>query len=136
MPHLLYQKETFKIIGVCMRVHRNLGPGFLESVYQEVLCKEFTEEGIPFEGQKLLPLYYKNQKLEKYFKADFLCFDRVILELKASTFIHKAMENQVVNYLKATSKPVGLLINFGEKSLTWKRLINTTTIRDNPDKSA
>ncbi len=112
-----------------MRVHRNLGPGFLESVYQEVLCKEFKEEQIPFDEQKLLPIYYRDQKLEKYFKADFLCFDRVILELKASSFIHKAMENQVINYLKATSKPVGLLINFGEKSLTWKRFIHTTTIR-------
>ena len=132
MPHLLYQEETFKIIGICMRVHRNLGPGFLESVYQEVLCKEFKEEQIPFEDQKLLPIYYKDQKLEKYFKADFLCFDRVILELKASSFIHKAMENQVVNYLKATSKPVGLLINFGEKSLTWKRFIHTATYVNNP----
>ena len=129
MSELLFREETFKIIGICMRVHRNLGPGFLESVYQEVLCKEFKEEQIPFEDQKLLPIYYKDQKLEKYFKADFLCFDRVILELKASSFIHKAMENQVVNYLKATSKPVGLLINFGEKSLTWKRFIHTATTR-------
>jgi len=111
-----------------MNVHRNLGSGFLESVYQEVLCREFIEEEIPFEDQKLLPIYYKGQKLDKYYRADFLCFDRIILELKTATFINKSMEKQVINYLKATHKQVGLLINFGEKSLTWKRLINTSAI--------
>ena len=126
MPDLLYEDQTFKIIGVCMNVHRNLGSGFLESVYQEVLCREFVEQEIPFEDQKLLPIYYKGQKLDKYYRADFLCFDRVILELKTAAFINKSMENQVINYLKATHKQVGLLINFGEKSLTWKRLINTS----------
>ncbi|RXG20461.1 GxxExxY protein [Leeuwenhoekiella aequorea] len=128
MSGLLYEDQTFKIIGVCMNVHRNLGSGFLESVYQEVLCREFIEEEIPFEDQKLLPIYYKGQKLDKYYRADFLCFDRIILELKTATFINKSMEKQVINYLKATHKQVGLLINFGEKSLTWKRLINTSAI--------
>lgn len=111
-----------------MEVHRNLGSGFLESVYQEVLCREFVEEEIPFEDQKLLPIYYKGQKLDKYYRADFLCFNRVILEIKTAAFINKSMESQVINYLKATRKQVGLLVNFGEKSLTWKRLINTTVI--------
>ena len=108
-----------------MKVHKNLGSGFLESVYQEVLSKEFTKEEIPFEEQKKLNLYYEGEKLNKYFKADFLCYDKIILELKSVAFLSKTSESQVINYLKATDKEVGLLINFGEKSLKWKRFINT-----------
>ena len=126
MAELLFEKETYKIIGACMKVHKNLGSGFLESVYQEVLAKEFRKEEIPFEGQKKLNLYYEGEKLEKYFKADFLCYDKIIVELKSVAFLNKILENQVINYLKATNKEVGLLINFGEKSLKWKRFINTT----------
>ncbi|WP_026837162.1 GxxExxY protein [Gillisia sp. JM1] len=125
MSKLLFEEETFKIIGDCMRVHKNLGSGFLESVYQEVLAKEFTKEEIPFEEQKKLNLFYENEKLDKYFKADFLCYDKIIVELKSVSFLNKSLESQVINYLKATNKEVGLLVNFGEKSLKWKRFINS-----------
>jgi GxxExxY protein len=125
MSKLLFEEETFKVIGACMTVHKKLGCGFLESVYQEVLRKEFTKEGIPFEEQKKLNLYYEGEKLDKYFKSDFLCSDKIIVELKSVAFLNKSLESQVINYLKATNKEVGLLINFGEKSLKWKRFINT-----------
>ncbi len=110
-----------------MTVHKGLGSGFLESVYQEVLTKEFVKEEIPFEKEKKLNLFYDGEKLDKYFKADFLCYDNIIVELKSVTFLNKNLESQVINYLKATNKEVGLLINFGEKSLKWKRFINTTS---------
>lgn len=125
MSKLLLEEETYKIIGACMKVHKNLGSGFLESVYQEVLAKEFVKEEIPFEKEKQLNLFYEGEKLDKYFKADFLCYDKIIVELKSVSFLNKNLESQVINYLKATSKEVGLLINFGEKSLKWKRFINT-----------
>jgi GxxExxY protein len=108
-----------------MKVHKGLGHGFLESVYQEVLSKEFNKFSIPFEEQKKLNLYYEGEKLEKYFKADFLCYNKIIIELKSVAFLNKSLESQVINYLKATNKEVGLLINFGEKSLKWKRFVNT-----------
>lgn len=125
MGKLLYEKETYRIIGACMKVHKNLGSGFLESVYQEVLAKELRNEGIPFEGQKKLNLFYEGERIGKYFVADFLCFHKIILELKSVAFLNKTFENQVVNYLKATEKEIGILVNFGEKSLKWKRFINT-----------
>ena len=125
MSSLLYEEETYKIIGACMKIHKALGSGFLESVYQEVLAKEFTKEGIPFEKEKKLNLYYEGEKLDKYFKADFLCYDKIIVELKSIAFLNKNLEGQVINYLSATNKEVGLLINFGEKSLKWKRFINS-----------
>lgn len=108
-----------------MAVHKNLGNGFLESVYQEVLAKEFSKQEVPFIQQQKLSLYYEEEKLNKYFIADFVCFEKIILEIKAVTFLNKNLESQVINYLKATNNKVGLLINFGEKSLKWKRFINT-----------
>ena len=125
MSPLLFEKETYKIIGACMTVHKNLGSGFLESVYQEVLEKEFTKEEIPFQKEVKLNLFYEGEKLNKYFKADFLCYDKIIVEIKSVSFLNKNLESQVINYLKATNKEIGLLINFGEKSLKWKRFINT-----------
>ena len=125
MSPLLFEEETYKIIGACMKIHKNLGNGFLESVYQEILAKEFAKEKIPFEKEKKLNLFYEGEKLDKYFKADFVCYDKVIVEIKSAAFFNKTMESQVINYLKATNKQVGLLINFGEKSLKWKRFINT-----------
>jgi GxxExxY protein len=125
MSPLLFEEETYKIIGACMTVHKKLGSGFLESVYQEVLVKEFTKVEIPFQKEIKLNLFYEGEKLDKYFKADFLCYDRIIVEIKSVAFLNKTLESQVINYLKATNKEVGLLINFGEKSLKWKRFINT-----------
>lgn len=125
MAPLLFEEQTYKIIGACITIYKNLSSGFLESVYQEVLSREFAKEEIPFEKEKKLNLFYEAEKLDKYFKADFLCYDKIIVELKSVQFLNKNLESQVINYLKATNKEVGLLINFGEKSLKWKRFINT-----------
>jgi len=123
--NLLLEEETYKIIGTCMKVHRKMGAGFLESVYQEVLEKEFTAQEIPFTRQVKLKLFYEGKALKKYFIADFVCYEKIILEIKAANFLHKDTEAQTINYLKSTNKQVGLLINFGQKSLVWKRFINT-----------
>lgn len=108
-----------------MEVHKKLGTGFLESVYQEVLQKEFVKKDIPFEQQKKLQLYYDQVPLKKYFIADFVCFDKIIIEIKSVSFMNDKAKQQVINYLKATNFKLGLLINFGESSLKWKRVINT-----------
>ena len=125
MSELLYRTETFNIIGACMNVHQTLGNGFLESVYQEALEKELKRREIPFLKQQRLNIYYGEEKLDKYFIADFVCYDKVILEIKAVSYLGNNLTQQVVNYLKSTKMEVGLLINFGEKSLSWKRFINT-----------
>ena len=128
MVQLIHEEETYKIIGACMDVHKKLGNGFLESVYQEALEKEFTKHALPFERQKHLQIKYESEYLNKYFVADFVCFDKIIVELKAVTFINKDHMAQLLNYLKATNYKVGLLINFGQKSLIWKRLIKTHSV--------
>lgn len=122
---LLFEEETYEIIGACMKIHRSMGAGFLESVYQEVLEKEFAVQEIPYERQVKLKLFYEGKPLKKYFVADFVCFDEIILEIKATVFLHKDTEAQTINYLKSINKQVGLLINFGQKSLVWKRFVNT-----------
>ena len=109
-----------------MKVHRNLGSGFLESVYQEALEKEFKSQQIEFQRQLKLRLMYDGQPMKKYFVADFVCYKKILLEIKAATFLVKDSEAQVINYLKSTELPLGLLVNFGQKSLIWKRFINTT----------
>jgi len=122
---LIYEEETFKIIGACMAVHNEMGCGFLEAAYQEALEIELKANEIPFESQKNIPVFFKGKKLKKYYKADFICFEKIIVEIKSALFMHQMGKAQVVNYLKATKYPVGLLINFGENSLQWKRFINT-----------
>ncbi|RTE51729.1 GxxExxY protein [Arenibacter aquaticus] len=128
MSPLLHEEETYKIIGACINVHKALGNGFLESVYEEALEIKLIEAKIPYKKQHRLRISYNGELLDKYFIADFLCFDKIIIEIKAAEFIHKKMEAQVINYLKATKSEVGLLINFGETSLKWKRFINTPSV--------
>jgi len=121
--NILYKEECYKIIGACMSVHKELGPGFLEAVYQESLALEFLEQGIPFEKEKDIRIYYKNQLLDKCYKADILCFEKIIVELKALSELSNEHISQLINYLKATKLRVGLLVNFGSSSLIYKRLI-------------
>lgn len=125
MVEIIYKEESYRIIGACMKVHSILGCGFLESVYQESLAKQFVKEGISFEQEKKINVCFNDEKLDKYFKADFLCFDKIIVELKAKPFIHQDDINQIKNYLKSTNLQLGLLVNFGEKSLTYKRVLNS-----------
>ncbi|PKP11124.1 MAG: GxxExxY protein [Bacteroidetes bacterium HGW-Bacteroidetes-3] len=122
---IVYKEESFKIIGACMKVHRSLGAGFLEAVYEEALEKEFQIQNIPFKKQVKLELFYDNQKLKKQYRADFVCYDTIILEIKAVVKIPIVFYAQLKNYLKCTNMELGMLINFGTPSLTYKRILNT-----------
>jgi GxxExxY protein len=106
-----------------MTVHRELGHGFLEAVYQDALEMEFQYLGIPYEREYKLPVFYRGQQLNSFYKADFMCFDSVIVELKALQRLSGTEEAQVINYLKASGLHRALLINFGTKSLQYKRLV-------------
>ena len=121
---ILYREESFAIIGACMKVHRTLGAGFLEAVYEEALEREFQNLKIPFKRQVKLDLYYGNQELTKQYRADFICYDEIIVEIKAVSLIPTAFYAQLQNYLKCTNIELGMLINFGTSSLTYKRMIN------------
>ncbi len=118
--------RTYSIIGAAIEVHRHLGSGFLESVYQEALAIEFMSLGIPFRQQVDLSVQYKTKVLISSFRADFVCFDSVVVELKALSVISGTEESQVLNYLKATGLEVGLLLNFGTPSLQHKRFIRNS----------
>lgn len=124
MSEILFKEESYKIIGAAMEVHKTLGNGFLEAVYHEALAKEFELQALPFEQEEMMRIYYKDVLLNKSYKADFVCFDTIILEIKALSNLTTDHEAQVINYLKATDKPLGILINFGTKSLQYKRILN------------
>lgn len=106
-----------------MEVHNELGPGFLEAIYQEAMELEFKHQNIPYEREKPLNVYYKGSLLDKKYISDFICYDKIIVELKALSELNSEHESQLINYLKATKLRVGLLINFGSKSLEYKRLV-------------
>lgn len=116
-------EQTFEIIGAAMAVHRELGHGFLEEVYQEALVIEFANREIPFVREVDLPIQFRGQRLNTGYRTDFLCFDDVIVELKALDKLTTREEAQVINYLKASGKSRGLLLNFGNRSLEHKRLV-------------
>jgi GxxExxY protein len=116
-------ERTFKIIGAAMEVHRELGCGFLEAVYQEALAIEFKMQEMPYKQQQFIEIMYKRKPLEKKYQPDFLCYNEIIVEIKALSGLTGTEEAQVINYLKATQLTIGLLINFGTKSLEYKRLI-------------
>lgn len=112
-----------------MEVHRRLGCGFLEPVYQEALAIEFTNRDIPFDREVKLQLAYKGQLLEARYSADFICFNSVVVELKALQRTSGTEEAQVINYLKATGHETGLLINFGTRSLEHRRFVLTKSVK-------
>jgi len=119
----LYKDECYRIIGACMAVHRELGHGFLEPVYQEALAIELDYQGIPFVREQELNIKYRGIELSKIYKADFVCYNGIIVELKAIRELSNDHIAQLINYLKATNLKVGLLINFGTSSLQHKRLV-------------
>lgn len=113
MIELIFQEETYKIRGAIFEVYREMGNGFLEAVYQECLQNEFKKQDIAFVSQKDLSLYYKGDKLKQTYKPDFICYEKIIVELKATTAFADDHRSQVHNYLKATKLQLGLLVNFG-----------------------
>ncbi|MFQ5714758.1 MAG: GxxExxY protein [Candidatus Scalinduaceae bacterium] len=116
-------KRTFRIIGAAMEVHKELGCGFSEAVYQEALEVEFKNQEIRYNSQPVIDVFYKGQPLVKKYQPDFICFDEVIVEIKALEKLSGIEESQIINYLKATGLKVGLLVNFGSKSLEYKRYV-------------
>ncbi len=117
--------RTYEIIGAAMAVHRELGPGFLESVYADAMVVELRARGVPFAREVRLPIVYRGQPLPGHARVDFLCFDEVIVELKAQSTLGKADASQVIHYLKAALLETGLLLNFGEPRLNYERFIFT-----------
>ncbi len=127
----MYEDEVYKIIGAAIEVHKELGPGFLESVYEEAMVIESKERQIPHETQIRIPTYYKGYKLNKEFIADYVGFDKIIVEFKCIPKLTKVEEAQIINYLKATKMQVGVLINFGSQGkLEWKRYIRSREVRE------
>ena len=120
---LIYPEEVYRIVGVAMQVHRELGCGFLEPVYQEALEILLKKEGMPYEREKRLPIYFMGELLNKEYFADFVCFGKIIVELKAVSQLTPVHEAQVLNYLKASGCKLGLLLNFGQASLVHRRIV-------------
>ncbi|MBI9082611.1 MAG: GxxExxY protein [Desulfobacterales bacterium] len=120
---MMRDERTYRIIGAAMEVHKELGCGFLEAVYQEALEKEFAFQEIPCEPHPIVRIHYKGKPLDKTYQPDFVCFGEVIVEIKALAGLSGSEEAQLINYLKATGLKVGLLINFGSRSLEHRRLV-------------
>jgi GxxExxY protein len=123
MSDLIYKSESFAIIGKCMEVHNQLGSGFLEIVYKDALAYEFKLAGIPFEREKHYEVKYKGIVLPHQFIADFVVYDKIILEVKGIKNLPNEITAQVINYLKVSNNKLGLLINFGEAQLNYKRIV-------------
>jgi len=127
MENLLLRDEVFSTVGAAIEVHRELGPGFLEAVYQEALERELASRDLPFAAQQELVIHYKGQALTKRYVCDLLCFGSVLVELKTLDKLTGREEAQVLNYLKASNLSVGMLINFGAPGkLEWRRLVKTS----------
>jgi GxxExxY protein len=123
--------RTYAIIGAAIEVHRQLGCGFLEPVYQEALALELTQRCIPFDAQHKYTIEYKGKILESYYKPDFICFESVVVELKALSRLSSIEESQLINYLKVSGHEIGLLLNFGARSLEKRRFVLTVGRRVN-----
>ena len=124
--------QTYAINGAAMAVHRELGRGFLESVYQEALAVEFEIRGIPFKRDVHLPVRYRDRMLPVFFKADYVCFDEIIVEVKAIEALGPIEDAQVLNYLKVTDKERAVLFNFGTPSLEHRRIVHN--LKNDPAK--
>ena len=121
--NLYKQEEYYKIIGLCMEIHRELGGGLLESIYKEALEIEFKNHGIPYQREKEFIIKYKDYQLSKKFYADFVVYDDIILEVKAIRIIVDNNIAQTLNYMSITKSKLGIIANFSLKSLQQKRLV-------------
>jgi len=123
MSDLIFKEETFKIIGVCMSIHSTLGMGLKEINYKDAMEMDFNEQNINYEREKRFAVKYKGQVLRNPYIADFVCFDKVIVEIKSASSIIDSHLAQALSYLTVSEMKVALVINFGERSLTWKRIV-------------
>ncbi|MCD4664463.1 MAG: GxxExxY protein [Bacteroidales bacterium] len=130
MAKIIYKEESYQIIDKCMEVHNNLGPGFLEIVYKDALEYEFRKANIPFEREKEYEVHYKNIILPHKFYADFVVFDKIILEVKAVNTIIDEFVARSINYLKVSGDMLALLVNFGELKLNSKRIVLEKKIQE------
>ena len=122
---LIFGKEVYEIIGAAIEVHKTLGHGFLEAIYQEALEYELSDRKIPFSSQIELKVKYKDRYLQKTYIADIIAYNKIIIELKALSNLSGKEKAQLINYLKATGFKVGVLINFGSPNkLEWKRFVH------------
>lgn len=120
---LLYPEESYKITGAIIEVHKELGPGLLEKVYQEALEKELMFQGIPFEREKSFTILYKGEALEQKYIADFVCYDKIVVALKAVENLLPIHTAQVINYLSITGYKLGLLVNFNSRQVKPERIV-------------
>lgn len=128
---LLYKEEVFNIIGTALEVHKTLGSGFLEPVYQEAFEIELLSRKIPFQSQSEIAIKYKERLLQKTYRADLVIYNKIIVEIKANDILTAIDDAQIINYLKSTGLKLGLLINFGSSKLEWKRMILEKGMRFN-----
>jgi GxxExxY protein len=126
MGNILYPEESYAIVGACFEVYKRMGCGFFEAVYQECLEIEFEYRGVPFQSQREFTLQYRELKLKQWFKADFLCYGQILVEIKAVSTLADEHRAQVINYLNATKLQLGILVNFGHHpKLEYERFILT-----------
>ena len=124
MSKIVFKEESFEIIGACFNVYKAMGCGFLESVYQECLEVEFDYQKIPFKSQQEISLFYRDKKLNQTYKPDFLCYDKIIVEIKAVSIIVDNHRAQIQNYLNASKLKLGILVNFGHyPKLEYERFV-------------
>ena len=130
VAEIVFREESYRIIGACFEVYKEKSNGFLEAVYQECLTIEFTEQGIPFAEKPRLGLDYKGRALRQSYEPDFVCFEQIIVEIKAVKQLADEHRAQIINYLKATGKQLGLLVNFGHyPGIEHERFVNQSASR-------
>jgi GxxExxY protein len=123
MTEIIYKDESYAIVGVCMEVHKILGKGFSEIVYKDALEYEFTVRKIPFERERGYEIHYKDTILKRKFNADFVVYDKIILEVKSAEAIADGHKRQTLNYMKITKYKLGIVANFGEDSFKYQRVV-------------
>jgi len=130
MDRLIFKAESYAIMGACFEVYKDKGCGFLEPIYHECLAIEFEHRNIPFVEQQELDLFYRSQRLAHVYKPDFVCFDKIIVEIKAVQSLAAEHRAQAMNYLKATGYDLALLVNFGHyPRVEYERIVATETLR-------
>lgn len=120
---LLFKEEAFKIVGICMNIHKALGMGLKEINYKDAMEIDFIESGIKFDREKRFIVKYKDKVLRNPYYADFVVFDAIVVEVKSVTTLIDAHMTQALSYLAVSGMKLALIINFGERSLTWKRIV-------------